>query len=96
MYIWYIAYNNIILKGFLAKILEDKIQKEKEEKEEEEKARNKGKKGDEGKGKEGKDIKKDSLNVIIEKYKTFLSNLFEAKINKNEVIKNTMKDNSKK
>lgn len=83
-----IAYNNILLKGFLERVLEDKVKKEKEI--EEENKRN-GKKGDEGKG-----VKKDVLNKIIEKHSSFLDNALKLNFNKSEVIKKTMNDKSPK
>lgn len=83
-----IAYNNIMLKGFLERVLEDKVKKEKEI--EEENKRN-GKKGDEGKG-----VKKDVLNKIIEKHSSFLDDVLNTNFNKSKVIKKAMNDESSK
>ena len=87
-----IAYNNILLKGFLERVLEDKVKKEKEI--EEENKRNEGKDGK--KGDEGKNVKKDPLNEIIEKHSSFLDNALKLNFNKSEVIKKTMNDKSTK
>ena len=87
-----IAYNNILLKGFLERVLEDKAKKEKEI--EEKNKRNEGKDGK--KGDEGKNVKKDPLNEIIEKHSTFLDTVLKSNFNKSEVIKKTMDDKSQK
>ena len=96
--IYDIAYSNIILKGFLQRVLETKIEQEKEEKKgEEEKKEMKKKEENEIKIEEGiKDVKKVPSNEMLEIHKTVLSNIFKTNYDKIEVIKKTMKDYSEK